>query len=148
MLSVALFSVMPSVAFLYCFPWCRYAECRFAECHGAEIMTNEFFILEFKFSIAKFIFEQSRCLCNKTSLSLCTFKLVFILNKQRIKMPGKSYWGGRLSTVELLVLTCLDKLLFILKISFTFSSKLATLMRSSTVLSLPPSVSPWSSLVA
>ncbi len=43
MLSVALFSVMPSVAFLYCFAECRYAECRFAECYGAEIMTNEFF---------------------------------------------------------------------------------------------------------
>ena len=29
--------------------------------------------------------------------------------------PGKSYWRGRLSTVDLLVLTRLDQLVFILK---------------------------------
>jgi hypothetical protein len=46
--------------------------------------------------------------------------------------------NGRLSTVNLLVLACLDKLLFILKISFTFLTKQATLMRRSTVLRLPP----------
>ena len=57
---------------------------------------------------------------------------------------GKSYWGGRLSTVDLLVLTSLCQLVFILKILFSFFTKQATLMRSSTVLSLPPQFSiPW-----
>ncbi len=51
---------------------------------------------------------------------------------------GKAYWRGRLSTVDLLVLTSLDQLLFILKILFTYVTKqAATLMRRSTVLSLP-----------
>jgi len=41
---------------------------------------------------------------------------------------------GNLSTVDLLVLTSLDRLIFSLKILFT---KQATLVRRSTVLSLP-----------
>jgi len=49
----------------------------------------------------------------------------------------KSYWGGRLSAVDLLVLTSLDQLIFILKILFSFLTKQATLMRRSTVLILP-----------
>ncbi len=44
----------------------------------------------------------------------------------------------RLSTVDLLVLTSLDQLLFILKILLTFFTKQATFMRRSTVLRLPP----------
>ncbi len=55
--------------------------------------------------------------------------------------PGKSYWSywrGRLSTVDLLLLTSLDKLLFTLKILFTLFKKQAILIRRSTVLSLPP----------
>jgi hypothetical protein len=40
--------------------------------------------------------------------------------------------------VGLLVLTSLDQLLFTLKISFTLFKQQATLIRSSTVLSLPP----------
>jgi hypothetical protein len=44
---------------------------------------------------------------------------------------------GRLSTVDLLVLTSLDQLIFKLKILFAFVTKQATLMRRSTVLSLP-----------
>jgi hypothetical protein len=43
-----------------------------------------------------------------------------------------------LSTVDLLVLTSLDQLNFILKILFTFFITQTTLMWSSTVLSLPP----------
>ncbi len=45
---------------------------------------------------------------------------------------------GRLSTVDLLVLTSLDQLLFILKILLIFFTIQATLMRGSTVLILPP----------
>ncbi len=52
--------------------------------------------------------------------------------------PGKSTKRERLSTVDLLVLTSLDQLLFILKILFSFVTKQATLKRRSTVLSLPP----------
>jgi hypothetical protein len=44
---------------------------------------------------------------------------------------------GRLNTVDLLVLTSLDQLIFILKILFTCFTQQATLMRRSTVLSLP-----------
>ncbi len=46
---------------------------------------------------------------------------------------------GRLSIVDLLVLTSLDQFLFILKILLNFFTKEAnTLMRRSVVLSLPP----------
>ncbi len=51
---------------------------------------------------------------------------------------------GRLSTVNLLVPTSLDRLLFILKILFTFFTKQPTSIRRSIVLSLPPQlVFPW-----
>jgi hypothetical protein len=50
---------------------------------------------------------------------------------------GNPYWRGGLSTVDLLVLTSLDQLLFLLKILFTLFTKQATLMRRSTVPSLP-----------
>ncbi len=48
----------------------------------------------------------------------------------------KSYWRGRLSTLDLLVLTSLDQIVYILEILFSFFIKQATLMRRSTVLSL------------
>jgi hypothetical protein len=51
--------------------------------------------------------------------------------------PGKPYWRGKLNTVDLLVLTSLYQLLFILKILFSYVTKQAALMRRSTVLSLP-----------
>ncbi len=44
---------------------------------------------------------------------------------------------GRLSAVDLLVLTGLDHLIFILKTLFTFVTKHATSIRRSIVLSLP-----------
>ncbi len=53
-------------------------------------------------------------------------------------VAGKSYYRGRLSTVDLLVITSLDELLLDLTILLTFFTKKATLMRRSTVLSLPP----------
>jgi hypothetical protein len=43
----------------------------------------------------------------------------------------------RLSAVDLLVLTSLDQLLFIMKILFKCFTKQATVLRRSTVLSLP-----------
>jgi len=41
-------------------------------------------------------------------------------------------------TVDLHILASLDQLIFVLKVLFTFFTKQATLMRRSTVLSLPP----------
>ncbi len=52
--------------------------------------------------------------------------------------PWNPYWKGRLSTIDLLVLTSFDQLLVLLKILFTYLTKQLTLMRRSTVLlSLP-----------
>jgi hypothetical protein len=47
---------------------------------------------------------------------------------------GQGNLRGRLCTIELLVLTSLDQLLFKLKIKITFYTKQATLTRKSTVL--------------
>ena len=52
-------------------------------------------------------------------------------------VSGKPDRKVRLSTVHLLVLTRLDQLFFILKILFAFVTKQPTLMRRSTVMSLP-----------
>ncbi len=52
--------------------------------------------------------------------------------------PGKTYSREKLSTVDLLILTSLEDLLFILKILITFVTKQPVLMRRSIVLSLPP----------
>jgi len=58
--------------------------------------------------------------------------------KVRYSLAGKPKWRGRLSTVDLLVITSLDQLLFKLKILPTFFTKQSILIRRSTVLSLPP----------
>ncbi len=50
---------------------------------------------------------------------------------------GNPNWRGWPSTVDLLVLTSLYQLVFILKILFTFVTKQTSLMRRSTVLSFP-----------
>ncbi len=65
-------------------------------------------------------------------LSLMGFFLVSPIFKAR-----NSYCRGRLSTVDLLALTSLDQLTFMLKILFTCVAKQATLMRRSIVLILP-----------
>jgi hypothetical protein len=43
--------------------------------------------------------------------------------------PGNPYWRGWTSTVDLLILTSLDKLVFKLKKLFSFVAKLAISMR-------------------
>jgi len=58
------------------------------------------------------------------------------LNRRRWQ-PGNPYWRETIGTVVLLVLTSLYQLTFRLKRSFNFVAKQATLMRRSTVLSLP-----------
>ncbi len=51
-------------------------------------------------------------------------------------MTGNSYKRGRLSTVDLLVLTSVDQLVFILNTIFNFVTKQAILTRRSSVLFL------------
>ncbi len=55
----------------------------------------------------------------------------------RLFTPGKSYWTGRISTVDLLVLTCLNLHFLNWKYYLPFFSKQAALMRRPTVLSFP-----------
>ncbi len=50
---------------------------------------------------------------------------------------GNPYWTGGLCTVDLLVLTSLDRHIFVQKVLFTFVTKWATPMRRSIVHSLP-----------
>jgi hypothetical protein len=80
---------------------------------------------------------------NSYQLGTYTFKYLPPKGESRTKTsrqfkPGNPYGGGRLSTIDLLVLTSLDLHVFELKILFIFMTKQATLMRRSTVLSLPP----------
>ncbi len=48
----------------------------------------------------------------------CLYALLIMVARWQNTRPGKSYWGGRLSTVDLLALTSLYQLVFILKILF------------------------------
>ncbi len=73
--------------------------------------------------------------------------------KEKPKMPsatlelikaGKPYWGGRLSTVDLLVLTSLDQLLLIIKFLFHLCYKTSYLNEEVNCTVPSPSVSfPW-----
>ncbi len=70
-----------------------------------------------------------------------TWFLLYIILWMRgltLTWSGKSYWRERLSTVDLLVLTSSDLLLLYWKYYFLSLTNQATLMRRSTVLSLPP----------
>jgi hypothetical protein len=60
------------------------------------------------------------------------------IHKVMLEWSREVLRGGEALTVDLLVLTSLDQLIFILKILFSFLTKQATLMRRSTVPSLPP----------
>ncbi len=62
-------------------------------------------------------------------------------NKMVRNKPGNHYWRGILCIVDPLVVLSLDKLLLILQELIPFLQNQATLMRRSTVLNLPPSVS-------
>ncbi len=55
----------------------------------------------------------------------------------KMEVPRNPNRRERLSTVDLLVLTSSDQLIFTLKISFAFVTKQATLRRRSSVLSRP-----------
>jgi hypothetical protein len=60
-------------------------------------------------------------------------------NREGLKYDesGKAYWRGRVSTVDLLIITRLDQHLFMLKTLLTPFAKQPNLMRRSMVLSLP-----------
>jgi hypothetical protein len=55
----------------------------------------------------------------------------------KIVMSGKPQRREWISTIDLLALSSLDQLLFILKLYFSYFTKQHILMRSSTVLILP-----------
>ncbi len=73
----------------------------------------------------------------------------FVRKEQRIEKnlsvgTGKSHWRRKLSTVDLHVLTCLDLLLFILNILFTFFNETSYLNEEVKSTERSPSVSvPW-----
>ncbi len=64
-------------------------------------------------------------------------KVDFSVEDARNAGSGKSYWKETLSTVDLLALTSLDQLIFILIMSYTFITKQATIMSRLTILSFP-----------
>ncbi len=73
------------------------------------------------------------------ALSPVTKKKCFItLTPGHLKVIDNSFNQGKITegTVDLVVLTSLDQLIFKVKIFLTFVTKQATLMRRSTVLSL------------
>jgi hypothetical protein len=55
-----------------------------------------------------------------TTILQCPIKRLKLLEADLNPLSGKSYLRGRLSAVDLLLLTSLDQLLLILKILFTF----------------------------
>jgi hypothetical protein len=63
-------------------------------------------------------------------VAICRNKTAGFASKSKIGVnAGKSYSKGRLSTVDLLVLTSLEQLVFALKLLFLIVTKQATLMR-------------------
>ncbi len=79
--------------------------------------------------------EKEQRIAIRRALNEDSDKLIQVSSWQSAR---KSYCSGRLSTVDLLVLTSLDQLLFIMKILFTFITKQSTFIRRSAVLSLSP----------
>jgi hypothetical protein len=97
---------------------------------------NLFSLLSLAIMNSFFCFLISR-ICQRQAI-LGPYSLCLSLHFQpNIMCPGNPYWGGKISTIDLLVLTSLDKLLFPLKILFMVLTKQATLMRRSSDVSLP-----------
>jgi hypothetical protein len=117
---------------------------------GEKFKSLCFFFKESFFFFVAFVAKQLHCQLlkwrpkTKTQKNKDFFFFRKFLQKRRkqeraekVSEPGKSYWTGRLSTVDLLVLTSLEQLLFKSKILFTFLTKQATVMRRSTVFTNP-----------
>ena len=131
-----LFSIM-LVLLCWIYAECRCAECRHAECHGATkrtiiifdlLLINKF--MEYGWYIGASTIGIWRSLqwhlayrCNTTQPSdygtWLRHSTLYSYPTHTYK-PGKTNWRGRLSTVDLLVLTSLDQLLLKLKTLFTF----------------------------
>jgi hypothetical protein len=69
------------------------------------------------------------------------FENIFDNESVVIQRAGKSYWGGRLNTIDLLLLTSLDQLIFMLKILFQFFYKTSYLNEEVNCTEPSPSVS-------
>jgi len=81
---------------------------------------------KFFFSFTKKVFLVIFLFSEKKILSHFLFIFLFRhlpLNMLRWEKAGKSHWRRRISTVDLLVLTSLNQLLFIMQILFTFLLK-------------------------
>ncbi len=72
-----------------------------------------------------------------TTISIMTLMKATLSIANVSIMAGKPYRRRRFSTVHLLALTSTDQLLLIIQTLFNFFTKLPTLMRRSTVLSIP-----------
>jgi hypothetical protein len=70
----------------------------------------------------------------KLKQSIFALRYLWLMESVQARKP---YRKGRLSTVELLVLSSLDQLLFIMKALLTFLTKQSMSMRGSTVLCFP-----------
>ncbi len=147
---------MLSVVYAECCKWalyaaCRYAECRYAECRGSldidkelvdpwphnqHVITNNsnvYFCCDFSSVEQKWLFIviwHQKTPIIQTQM----YKRLSLAAALGMTKAGKTYWIGKLSTLDLLVLTSLDQILFKLKTKFNFLH----VMRRSTVVSLPP----------
>ncbi len=92
----------------WCYAECCYAECCYAECYLCWVL------------LCWVLWRHYNAM--KRSL-ICFYFLLYSPSQIRVKGLGKEpYWRGRLSTVDLLVLTSLDRHIFILKILIVFLS--------------------------
>ena len=91
--------------------------------------SRHFFV---KLTLNRTVTTKAKALPQVAFFLTYTVEIIFADSRQ-----GTLKGRGRLSTVALFVITSLDQLLVILKTLFTFFPKQATLMRRSTVQSLP-----------
>ncbi len=75
--------------------------------------------------------------CKTIQKQLAIATMITLVPRAKWGQAGKSYRGGRISTVDLLVLSSLDQLIFYIENIIFIVTKQVVLMRRSTVLSLP-----------
>jgi hypothetical protein len=93
--------------------------------------------LIFELEVKNVLIRSWKFGCLKHSLIDMTTKMEGLNSRETIIEARNPYWRGRFTTIDLLVLTSLDLLLFIMETLFTCLQKQATLMRRSIVLRLP-----------
>ncbi len=107
---------------------CRHAECRYAGCRGALrpfIWHVEILTFLQKSNELSMIAAISQVSCTRATFG------------STMSEPGNACWSGRISTVDLLVVTSSDPVLFIMKIFLALFTKRPILMRRLTVLGNP-----------